>query len=207
MAVGKKSIIIYSDWIELFESLSDEEAGKLVKHFFRYVNDLNPIAPDRLTEISFVQIKQSLKRDLVKWEETRLKRSKGGKASAEKRNKIQHTSTKPTHVKSVQHTSTHSTDSVNVSVSVNDIKDISYTTLEDCVKLFLEKTAFNWTEQYAKKQAETFYNFYSAKGWLIGKNKMKSLGHAIGGWISRQDKPETINTPVDRNKTEKIIFY
>jgi len=147
MAVGKKSIIIYSDWIELFESLSDDEAGKLVKHFFRYVNDLNPIAPDRLTEISFVQIKQSLKRDLVKWEETRLKRSKGGKASAEKRNKIQHTSTKPTHVKSVQHTSTHSTDSVNVSVSVNDIKEIYTSSFWDIVETWLK---------YKKERKETY---------------------------------------------------
>jgi hypothetical protein len=86
-------------------------------------------------------------------------------------------------------------------------KDISSTTLIDCEKLFLEKTAFNWTQQYAKKEAEKFYNFYSAKGWLIGKNKMKSLTHAIGGWITRQDKPEIINAPIDRNKTEKIIFY
>lgn len=86
-------------------------------------------------------------------------------------------------------------------------KLIDKTSLQDCEKLFIEKTLNNWTEHYAKKEALKFYNFYSAKGWVIGKSKMKSLSHAVGGWISRQDKPELINAPVDRNKTEKMIFY
>lgn len=86
-------------------------------------------------------------------------------------------------------------------------KLIDKTSLIDCEKLFIEKTLNNWTEHYAKKEALKFYNFYSAKGWVIGKSKMKSLSHAVGGWISRQDKPELVNAPVDRNKTEKMIFY
>ena len=68
MAENKKSIIVYADWMELFEALKDDEAGRLIKHFFRYVNDLDPKAPDRITELSFIQIKQSLKRDLKKYE-------------------------------------------------------------------------------------------------------------------------------------------
>ena len=96
---------------------------------------------------------------------------------------------------------------VNVNVNDNDNIDILKTSLQDCEKLFIEKTLNNWTEHYAKKEALKFYNFYSAKGWVIGKSKMKSLSHAVGGWISRQDKPELVNAPVDRNKTEKMIFY
>ena len=34
MAEEKNKVIVYPDWIETFESLSDEEAGKLIKHFF-----------------------------------------------------------------------------------------------------------------------------------------------------------------------------
>jgi hypothetical protein len=63
MAKDKKSIIVYSDWIDLFEALTDEEAGKLIKHFFKYVNDENPVATDRIVELSFIQIKNALKRD------------------------------------------------------------------------------------------------------------------------------------------------
>lgn len=85
MAENKKSIIIYADWIENFENLSDEEAGRLIKHFFRYINDLNPNAPDRLTELLFIPLKSSLKRDLQKWESTIEERAKNGRIGNIKR--------------------------------------------------------------------------------------------------------------------------
>ena len=87
MAANKKSALIYVEWISIFEKLSDEEAGKLIKHFFRYVNDENPEAPDRLTELLFEPIKQQLKRDLKKYEaiceRNRGNGSKGGRPKSE----------------------------------------------------------------------------------------------------------------------------
>lgn len=91
MAEDKKSIILHIDLIYTFEKLTNDEAGILVKHLFRYVNDKNPTPPDRTTDLVFEPIKQQLKRDLVKWEKTKIKNSesgsKGGKKSAEKRKK------------------------------------------------------------------------------------------------------------------------
>jgi len=113
----KKSIIVYADWINVFEELDDAEAGKLIKHFFRYVNDLNPEPPDKLTKIAFEPIKLTLKRDLKKWELIREKRSEAGKISAEKRKQ---NSTNSTSVDFVQQNSTNPTVSDSVSVSVND---------------------------------------------------------------------------------------
>lgn len=78
MAEGKKSVLFYVDWIETFDDLTDEEAGKLIKHFLRYVNDQNPEAPDRITKLLFDPIKNTLKRDLKKWEEKQGKKSESG---------------------------------------------------------------------------------------------------------------------------------
>jgi hypothetical protein len=78
MADGKKSFVLYCDQIHAFETLSDEEAGRLIKHIFKYVNDQNPEPPDRITEISFTLIKQQLKRDLKDWEQSVTKRSDAG---------------------------------------------------------------------------------------------------------------------------------
>lgn len=89
MAENKKSFIAYADWIELFEELEDDEAGRLVKHLFRYVNDMQPEAPDKLTKISFVHIKQALKRDLKKYESiserNKINGSKGGRPKKPKK--------------------------------------------------------------------------------------------------------------------------
>lgn len=83
MAEGKKKVIIYTDWIDQFAPLSNEEAGKLIKHLFAYVNDQNPEPIDRLTGLLFEPIKAQLKRDLKKWEylrdKNKLNGTKGGR--------------------------------------------------------------------------------------------------------------------------------
>ena len=68
MATNKKSVLLYCDIIHTVKELTDEEAGRLFKHYLNYVNDLNPEPPDKLTQIVFEPIKQTLKRDLKKWE-------------------------------------------------------------------------------------------------------------------------------------------
>lgn len=127
MAENKKSFVAYADWKSTFDELPDEYAGKLIKHIFAYVNDENPKSNDIIINAVFANIKNSLKRDLVKWQETKIGRSKAGIASAEARKlaKINEQNlTNPTNVDFVQQNSTNSTvsvnDSVSVSVSVND---------------------------------------------------------------------------------------
>lgn len=78
MAEGKKSVLLYVDYLSTFEELEDAEAGRLIKHLLRYVNDKNPEAPDRLTKIIFEPIKQQLKRDLKKWEQEIESKSTAG---------------------------------------------------------------------------------------------------------------------------------
>ena len=85
MAKDKKSFILYSDAIYTVEKLSDTDAGQLLKHLLRYVNDQNPTTENPLVEIAFEPIKQQLKRDLVKFEDVKVKRSEAGKAGANKR--------------------------------------------------------------------------------------------------------------------------
>lgn len=78
MAENKKSVLLYCDIIHTVKELSDEEAGKLFKHYLMYINDLNPVAPDKLTKIVFEPIKQNLKRDLIKWVDIKTDRSDAG---------------------------------------------------------------------------------------------------------------------------------
>lgn len=79
MAKDKKSFIAYADWIETFEECTDEEAGRLVKHLFRYVNDQNPEPPDRITKMLFLSMKRALKADLKKYDEIKRKRIEAGR--------------------------------------------------------------------------------------------------------------------------------
>ena len=79
MAQNKKSFILYADQKGVFDQLPDELAGKLIKHIFAYVNDENPISDNLIINIAFEPIKQSLKRDLRRWEDYIEKQSLNGK--------------------------------------------------------------------------------------------------------------------------------
>ena len=60
MAENKKSFIAYADWVSVFNMLTDEEAGKLVKLIFSYVNDENPEVQDRVLKMAFEPINRNL---------------------------------------------------------------------------------------------------------------------------------------------------
>lgn len=131
MAENKKSFILYADLISNIDHLTNEEKGILFQHLLEYVNDMNPVLEDRVILSAWKFIQSQLKRDLVKFEEIKVKRSVAGKKSAElralkKAEQKELDSTKPTSVESVKQTPTNPTvnDNVNVNVNVNDIINI-----------------------------------------------------------------------------------
>jgi hypothetical protein len=162
MADNKKSFILYCDLIHTIEKLPDEKAGQLFKHILKYVNDKNPIIEnDLILELVFEPIKLQLKRDLVKFEEVRVKRSEAGKKSAEL--KAQQNSTNSTSVESVKHPSTNSTDNVNVNDNVNDnvnvivIKENNI----DVRKLKFADTLKPFLQTYGKDFLNEFFKYWT----------------------------------------------
>ena len=79
MATEKNSFLLYCDTIHTIEKLSDVDAGQLLKHILRYVNDKEPVTDNPLVEIAFEPIRQSLKRDLIKYENIRERNSANAK--------------------------------------------------------------------------------------------------------------------------------
>ena len=73
MAENKKSFLLYCDLIHTVSKMPDEKAGQLLKHILAYVNDLNPTTDDLIIQLTFEPIKQSLKRDLEKYERIKAK--------------------------------------------------------------------------------------------------------------------------------------
>ncbi len=173
MADGKKTVIMYVDIITTVEELDDAEAGRLFKHYLRYVNDLEPEAPDRLTKILFEPIKKKLKEDLKAWEEKVPKWQEsgrnGGKKSGEVRrekaeqrreNEAKRSQTKPNEAKHSYLAKNEAIEPVNVIVNVND--NVHTNTLKSASEFnfdFVEqsfKTAFtDWFEYRKNKKPFT----------------------------------------------------
>ena len=118
MAEDKKKVIVYTDWIIQFKDLTDEEAGKLIKHFFNYINDLKPES-DRLTELLFNPIKATLKRDLQAWENKQQTNKENGSKGGRPKKNIE-TEINPNNPVGLLETQNNPQKGVSVNVSVND---------------------------------------------------------------------------------------
>lgn len=118
----KKSFILYLDQKELFEKLPDEQAGKLIKHIFSYVNCENPKTDDLLVDVAFSSVKSALKRDLKKWESQLEQRREAGKKSAEARAKRKSTTVNERSI-SLDETQRNPTDNVSVNDNVSVINN------------------------------------------------------------------------------------
>ena len=126
MAINKKGFILYADQKALFDQLTNDKAGELIKFIFSYVNDENPTTEDLIINLAFTPIKQQLKRDLAKFNEIKEIRSKAGKIGMEKRWQSITNDNKP--LQPITNITVN--DNVNDNVKVNDkvnvnVKDIN----------------------------------------------------------------------------------
>ena len=197
MAEGKKSFTAYCNWIDTFDELTDEEAGRLIKHLFNYVNDKNPEAPDKLTKIAFMEIKNTLKRDLTKWvakaEANRINGSKGGRPKKAKETQENQTvnlglNNNPQKPVTVKVTVTD-TVTVNDKVKVNDkvIKNI------ESRKAEFKNSLLPFLETYDKSLLKEFFEYWTEHGLNDKKmrfEKQKSFGisRRLSAWLKNDKK-------------------
>ncbi|MBE6112461.1 MAG: hypothetical protein E7195_05550 [Peptococcaceae bacterium] len=85
----KTSFVLYTQYMEQFDSLTDVQAGQLIKAIMHYVADGDAQVADPVVAAMLMFIRQQLNIDQKRWEESRKKRreagSKGGKTTAERR--------------------------------------------------------------------------------------------------------------------------
>jgi len=184
MAKDKKSFILYTDQSGVFNQLPDEIAGKLIKHIFAYVNDENPISEDLIINIAFEPIKQSLKRDLKRYEEYIDKQAVNGAKGGRPKKPTETQKTQPFFDKPKK------ADSVSVSDSVND-NEIN--NLKN--KKFIKPTIEEIKKQFPEMNAENFYYYYESVGWMRGKTPVKDWKATARNWNSKDYNKQTQVTP------------
>lgn len=185
MSNWKNSFILYKDLEPTIAKLSDEEAGKLFKHLLQYVNDKDPILDDRLLELVFEPIKQSLKRDLEKWDWIRNKRSEAGKLWG---------------IAKLANASKWKQKLANVAVSVSDSVSVSVSDSVSVIKKE-KKTAFSpptlqevkdyfTSKWYLEDCAERAFDYYDVAWWVDSKgNKVRNWKQKMNSvWFKEENK-------------------
>lgn len=192
MAENKKSFLLYCDLIHTVSKMPKEKAGELFLHILQYVNDENPETDDLIIQLSFEPIKQSLKRDLVKWEQTILGRSKAGKASAEARKKQkEQETTNLTNVDFVEQTSTNPTVNVIDSVNVNDIYYKELLISESWIEINAKNNRS--TPEKVKQYLKRFNNNLIAQG--DKKNNKREYQSHFARWLPLEIEKDNKEKP------------
>jgi hypothetical protein len=125
--MSKKSFVLFNDYRETFEELTDEDAGSLIKAIFAYSDGEN-VELKGVLKIAFIPIKQQLDRNMEKWKDEIEKRREAGRlgglkkaanlASASKPSKCYNALANPSKAKQ---NLANLADNVTVTVNVNDI--------------------------------------------------------------------------------------
>jgi hypothetical protein len=196
MAKDKKGFILYADQKAIFEQLPNDKAGELIKFIFSYVNDENPETDDLIIKLGFTPIQQQLKRDLVKYEETKEKRSEAGKAGANKRWQTMTNDSK--RINDIAKIA----DNVNVNVKDKVIDNIE----ERKSKFYVSLSLF--VNEYPKKMLREFYDYWTEHGvkdkkLRFEKEKTFGIEQRLRTWYNRN--PKQYDQDNDPNPPEYYI--
>ena len=201
----KDSFILYTEQQEVFDNLSDEEAGQLIKAIFNYVETGEASNLNKTLNLAFIPIRQNIDRNSDKWEETKNKRSEAGKKSAEIRK--QQKSTNSTSVDFVKNKSTNSTVNVNDNVNVNvnkkeNIKEkepkIHFAEFVTMTNAEHEKLVSTYGKEFANQCIQVLDNYKGSNG-----KTYKSDYRAILTWVVDEVKKRNQTNTKKSNFTSR----
>jgi hypothetical protein len=194
MAKDKKGFILYADQKALFEQLPNDKAGELIKFIFAYVNDEDPVTEDLIINLAFTPIKQQLKRDLIKFEETKEKRSEAGKAGANKR--WQNIANDSKRISTIAKIAVNDNVNVNVKEKVIDINMRKHK-FASSLQPYLEKYGKDLLNEFYLYWTETTLNNKKLKFEL---EKTFSLDRRLSNWSKNASKFGTALPKNEQNK-------
>jgi len=198
MAKDKKSFILYTDIKATVDKLSNEYAGMLLKHILAYVNDENPTTDDLLLEVAFEPIKQQFKRDLLKWEDIKSKRSEAGKLGGRpkkqtKAKKANGFFEKQTKAKKAVNVNVNVNDNVNVSVNDNVINKLVYpfntSTFKEAYKIWKDYKKEQHNFKYKSAKTEQAFLKQLSKEFKTEHQAIEAIHYSMANGYKGVFKP------------------
>lgn len=173
----RDSMVFYRSFFEAVEDLPPEDFKQAVTAIMRYALDGTADDVKGVAKSILIMARPQIDKN--------NKRYENGTRGGRKPNDNQTiTKTEPKCISSKPN--------VNVNDNVNDIKGNTLKSVKE--KRFAPPTPENVREYcremgYTHVDADRFVDFYSAKGWMVGKSKMKDWKAAVRNW-ERQDKEQ-----------------
>ena len=191
----RKSFVLYSSWVRFFGELPEEQAGKLIKAVYAYVTEeTEPEIDDPALSAIFNLIRDKLDEDSQAYEK-KVERLKKNSSSKSTRNRTEIDTISDRNRDDIDTKSTRNRDDIGGdTVTVTDTVSIS----KDIDKGMGKRASsfrppdVNEVRAYCQERKnnvdpERFVDFYTAKGWFVGKNKMKDWRAAVRNWEKEEN--------------------
>lgn len=203
-----KSFVLYGDNQQQFEMLSDADAGILIKAIFQYVNTGTEKELSPVLQMAFSFIRGGLDRNAAKYDDICERRKeygrRGGMAKASKcQQKL---------ASAGYNDNKNIPDNDNGNDSGSDtIPPISPKggtpadkppNSQRFTPPSVEEVRAYCEERHNGIDPQRFVDFYEAKGWMLGKNKMKNWKAAVRTWEQREIGKEKELSEFDKRTQE-----
>lgn len=210
-----RSVLVFSDWQTLFQNLSDEQAGQLIKAMCFYNKGEEYTPSDPTVTAMFSMVKEGMDHNSDHYDKVCQRRAEAGKKGADKRWKDgkSHSENGKCHSEDGKTCKTLTeSESVTLTETLTESESVIPPTEESksrTRKRFLpptvEEVEAYCIERNNKVDAERFVDFYASNGWRVGKNPMKDWKAAVRTWEKREDNsPMTAAQRADQERHEVL---
>lgn len=210
----KSSFVLYTDYIDQVQLLNDQQAGILFRAILNHAAGLGLPEMDGMTAMAFSFIRGRMDRDAAEYQKTVEARKKAGQMGGRPR-KAEGLPEKQEKAKKANgffDKQEEAKKADNVLVPDNDIDkkkdtDVSKEKTSRFSPPTLEDVRVYCQEKGYEVDAERFVDFYSSKGWYVGKNKMKDWKAAVRNWARGQRQELTTNGGMKSDQKSKTRFH
>lgn len=210
----KNSFLMYTDWLSMIEELDNEQRGVLFLAIMRYQSDgeIPEMKKGSGEKIAFAHFCTQFLKDQEKYNKTVASRSAAGKLGGRPKANISDEKQKKQMLfeeSNKNQSEAKKADNDNVNDNDNDIKENTLKGVKE--KRFAPPTPENVRKYcremgYTHVDADRFVDFYSAKGWMVGKNHMKDWKAATRNWERSQRQESTAKGTEKKSQTRFSNF-
>lgn len=204
--MDNKAFVMYADILPRIDKLSREQMGDLFRSILTYVDTGEESEMDDITEMAFGFIRDQIDRDQAKYQETCNRRKEAARkrwdANASFALQTDANECKAMHPEPEQEPDPEPEPEPDINNKKSRTKRAAFVppSIDDIRQYEAEKG-------YTPSEAETIFNFYNSKGWMVGKNKMTSWRSAVSGWHTRDKNraspKRSFTAMTGRNNTDK----
>lgn len=198
MANKKNRFYLYTEYESFTDDMTNEEAGELFKAILRYENggEVESVSPEIKAAWSFIKRRLDNAQSAydAACEAHRAAGEKGGRPNKTKQNQNnqnepnenQNNQTKPKSEKPSPDTDTDTDTDIDIDKDIDKRYVGEQRKCNPFIPPSVEDVRAYCRERNNNIDAQHFVDWYSSKGWMIGKSKMKDWRASVRTWERRE---------------------